>query len=332
MTPAKFIQKRSGDWRALEKELNKLEYSMDVFVEADRFNRFARLYRAVCTDYSLAQAYRLPEETREFLENLVARGHSVLYSFPRNRLRDFWHFISYTVPVSIFKDKYVWVCQLTFFGFFFLTAFMAYNSQAFAETIVDPAVLERYVEMHAEREPGESELFFTGSAFYIWNNVSIDLTTFCLGILGGVGSLLLIIFNSVSLGTIIGYLLNSPASVNIWCWIQAHGPFELYAIGLSGGAGFRIGFALIAANGRERLRAMRDEAEASIPTIALACVFTFLAAFIESGIGPLNCAVPVVNLVKKGLMFGCSLFIFAYIYVMGGFYTWQDYQLQRRSR
>lgn len=330
MTPARFIQKRASDWRALELELNYLEYRMDVFVDAERFNKFTRLYRAVCTDHSLALAYRLPEETREFLENLVSRGHSILYSVPRNRLRDLWHFISYTIPTTVFKDKYVWICQCTFFGLFFLTGIMAYDSEAFATAIVGAEVLEASVDAHANREPGEQKLFLTSSAFYIWNNVSIDLITFCLGILGGVGSFVMVIFNSVYLGTIIGHMLNSAASSSIWCWIQGHAPFELYAIGLSGGAGFRIGFAMIAAGGRERLRAMRDEAFASIPTISLACVFTFMAAFIEAGIGPLNCSIGYVSLLKMGIMLICALFIFIYVYVLGGLHTLRELRARRQ--
>jgi uncharacterized membrane protein SpoIIM required for sporulation len=158
---------------------------------------------------------------------------------------------------------------------------------AFAEEVVGRATLHDFQEMHmqSQHEASAGDVA-AGSGFYIMNNVSINLSCFSLGILGGIGSLYIMIMNATYLGAVIGYLLNTPAASGILAWIPVHGPLELTAIGISAGAGMRIGLAFVLARNRPRLTALQEGAARAVPVIAGAVIFTFIAAFLEAFFGP----------------------------------------------
>jgi uncharacterized membrane protein SpoIIM required for sporulation len=304
LTPADFIQKRSDDWRELDRLINQMEFRRDRSVSSGEMLRFARLYRAVCTDLSLAGSFRLPKGVQSYLESLVSRGHSTLYAGRKTRSADVRRFFAETIPARVYGDIYVRICMALFFGGLFLCIGLAYQSSDFAVAVLGEDTAQEYREMHEGRaEEVSMGQVTTGATFYILNNVTIDILAFGSGILGGVGSLLILLFNAVYLGSILGYLLSIPeVAPHILSWIPAHAPFELTAVAMAAGAGFKIGFALVAPRGRERAFALREEARAAVPIIVAAALLTFFAAFLEAALGPAN--LPTMHKVLVG---GASL-------------------------
>jgi len=287
MTPAIFLSRRSPDWDELEQILPELERKRKRPV-ADLL-RFARLYRAVCTDLSVASAFRLSRGEQARLEDIVARGHAVLYSIPRRTFRDIKDYVFSFVPHAVRKDVFVKICLLIFYVPFFLCASLSYLSKPFAENVAGEAVLEAYREMHEKPETDVKLGDLVGaSGFYIANNIGLNLLTFGLGALFGIGSLFFCLYNAVFLGTIIGYLLSTPVRENILSWVAGHAPFELTAVGFSAAAGMRIGFALLAPGDRSRLLALREEAITSMPVLFCAASLTFFAAFLEAFLAPFH--------------------------------------------
>ncbi|MCB1325898.1 MAG: stage II sporulation protein M [Leptospiraceae bacterium] len=315
MTPAQFIQKRQPGWKELEALIDQMESAPDRSVPAAMQLRFGQLYRSACTDLSLSQAWRLPRELQLYLEGLVSRSHSNLYSQPRKRWNEVKQFFVETIPRLVFSDVNVRICTALFYVTFLLCGVLAFNSREFAADVVGESVLESYEQMHADMEEAELGDMIAGTGFYILNNVSIDLMTFGMGILGGIGSIFAVVFNAVHLGTVIGFLMTTPAGPNITRWVIAHAPFELTAIGISAGAGLRIGYSLISAGGRSRLRALREEARAAIPIIAAAALLTLIAGFIEAFLGP---AKEGIGLVLKYVVGALSVvFLILYFLVLG---------------
>ncbi len=314
MTPAEFIKKRSGDWKELTRLLDLMEYKMERSLAAKDILKFARLYRSACTDLSLAAAFRLPRESQEYLHALVSRGHDTLYSVRRNRAGDIKDFFLRRIPALVYKDVYIRICLLAFFVPFLVCMFMAYNSKSFSALVLGEARMQQYYEMHSKPPSGTSMGRSTyATSFYISNNVGIDLLIFGMGILGGVGSLFLTLFNAVFLGTVLGYLFSTPARDNILTWIMAHGPFELTAICFAAGAGLRIGYAFVAPGGRERMRALLEEARGAVPIITAAGLLTFSAAFLEAFIGPSKISLEYRMIVAAA----CAVFMIMYFGVTG---------------
>ena len=315
MTPAEFVARRSQDWAELESLLGRVNVRGDRSINGEELLRFAQLYRSACTDLSLATAFRLSRELEQRLEDLVARGHANLYTFRRNRWADVTDFFLRRIPFLVYTDRYVWICQVAFFLPFALCLYMSFQSPPFAERVVGAAKLQQAVEMHSKEKEGSSAgSAVAGTSFYIYNNVSIDLLVFGFGALGGVGSILLTLFNAVYLGCVIGYVVQSPSGANLLHFVMAHAPFELAAIGISAGAGLRIGLAFVAPAGRRRLRALTEEARFAVPVISAAAMLTTMAAVLEAFLGP----APVPLSVKMAVAGACLVFMVAYFGV-GGF-------------
>lgn len=311
MTPAQWIKKHSPEWDQLETLLS--DASVKHGRTPDRLRKVAELYRSVCTDLSLASVYRLPQQTTERIERLVSRSHTFLYSKGREPL-NLKTLIFKDIPRLVFTDRFAWGCVLLFYFVFFVSGIIGYYNRPFAASAVGEATLQQYIEMHAgERDEQTASGALAGTGFYVANNVSLCLLTYGIGILGGIGSLYMILFNGIHLGAVIGVLLNSPAREGILSWIFAHAPFELTAIGLSAGAGLRTGLAFVNPGGRRRLYAMAEEAKRSVPAIVSAAVLMFMAAGIEAFIAPLNVSLAL----KVGIGLTCILIMIVYFVVLG---------------
>lgn len=314
MTPANFVRKRMGEWRELESLLAQIEDRRDRSLDPDDMLRFARLYRAACTDLSLAEAFRLPGEMRLFLEDLVSRGHSNLYSFRKQRIATLRELFFEKIPALIYSDVFIRIALLTFYIPFALSLYLGYASRPFAVAVAGEAHLEQALEMHLEsRENPSAGDALAGTGFYIFNNTSLALICFSVGILGGVLSILVLLMNAVYIGALCGFLLTTPARDNILSWLPGHGPFELTAIAIAAGAGLRIGFSLIAARGRSRMRALREESQESIPAIAVAVLLLVVAAFLEAALAPAELPLPW----KLGVGGAATLLLIAYFGVYG---------------
>lgn len=316
MTPAQFIQRRTPDWRALERLLDRMDVRADRKLAPEEFLTFGRLYRSACTDLSLSGAWRLPRHVQLYLEDLVSRSHSHLYAFHnRRRLSEIKAFFLDLIPRSVFSDRYVRICLLAFYLPFFASIYLGFHSRPFVVALVGEAQMEAFEEMHtSERENPEPGEMIAGTGFYVWNNAGIAILTFGVGILGGVLSLTMVLFNSIYLGAIMGFLLTTSAAENILSWIPGHGPLELTAIAFAGAAGLRVGFSFVASGGRRRLRALREESAAAVPVLVASVVMLFIAAFLEATLAP---AVFPVS-VKFAVGGATLLLLIAYFGVYGG--------------
>ncbi|MEQ9365064.1 MAG: stage II sporulation protein M [Leptospirales bacterium] len=272
-----------------------MDVRRDRKLAPEEFLIFGRLYRSACTDLSLSGAWRLPRHVQLYLEDLVSRSHSHLYAFHnRRRLSEIKAFFLDLIPRSVFNDRYVRICLLAFYLPFFTSMYLGFQSRPFVVSLVGETQMEQFEEMHTrERENPEAGDMIAGTGFYVWNNAGLAILTFGVGILGGVLSLVMVLFNAAYLGAIMGFLMTTPAAENILSWIPGHGPFELTAIAFAGAAGLRVGFSFVASDGRRRLRALREESAAAVPVLVASVVMLFIAAFLEATLAPAAFPIPV---------------------------------------
>src|SRR5205814_236136 len=76
--------------------------------------------------------------------------------------------------------------------------------------------------------------------------VRIGFQTFASGLLFGVGALFYLIYNGIFIGAFTGYIIDAGFATNFFSFTSGHSSFELLAICLSGAAGLKLGYALIA--------------------------------------------------------------------------------------
>lgn len=318
MRIAELLEKRRQGWLELERICDSLQGSRFPFVQrGSMVSRFSALYRAACTDLSMADQYQLPPATVEYLHRLVGRAHSQLYRsnpFAKNR---WFHYMFQIAPQSIFRDPCVKVAFVVFFGLFTLSAILAWSNDAFpgyAERILGEKKIEMMEKSFSRPLEGNFDHFLINSGYYIIHNTGIGLQCFALGPLI-LPSLCALGFNAVDLGASFGYMARSEVEEGdvFFQFVTAHGVFELTAIALAAGSGLRLGVGLFATFGLRRLDSFRLNAERALPIIMASVVLFFMAAFTEGFISPS----PLPYLVKASVAIFSSGLLMYYFVVLG---------------
>jgi len=142
------------------------------------------------------------------------------------------------------------------------------------EHMYDPANDDRI-----GRDSGTDLMMF---GHYIMNNISIGFRSFASGLLVGIGSVLVLVSNGVMIGTVAGHLTGIGYGGPFWRFVVGHSAPELLAIVISGGAGMRLGFALIAPGQLGRVAALLAAGRIGARLILGVFVMLLAAAFIEA--------------------------------------------------
>jgi uncharacterized membrane protein SpoIIM required for sporulation len=132
--------------------------------------------------------------------------------------------------------------------------------------------------LHPRDVTSDADMF----GFYIYNNISIAFRTFAGGILGGVGSLLLLALNGVILGVSAGHIINKGFGSTFFPFVIGHSSLELTAIILSAQAGLLLGYRFFVTQGLSRAASVREAGREAVPLIAGAALMLVIAASIEA--------------------------------------------------
>lgn len=313
MKVVELLERRRKNWQELEQLCEQLQTpAAAAKLPPATMSRFAALHRSVCADLALADAYQLPQNTVQYLHRLVGRAHNQLYRTRNFDYASWSKMLLHDAPQAIFNDRCVQVMFCLFWGFFILSAWLAYSKTAwpeFAEQVLSTAGIEQLEEsfkapIDGTQRGGEDNLIM--NAFYINHNTTIGLQCFAWGLLV-IPGLLMTMFNAISLGAAFGYMARPdvPAGQNFFHFVTAHGPFELTAIVLSAGLGLRLGLAWMITGGLTRIDSLRKAGPEVMPMMCAAIIMFFMAAMIEGFLSP--SAAPywikaLVAIVSSGLL------------------------------
>jgi uncharacterized membrane protein SpoIIM required for sporulation len=330
MKVADFIATRHDQWQELERLCTALESRRMRRLGGGAVMRFAALYRAACADLALAESYQLPAKTVSYLHRLVGRAHNQLYRSRRFKARQWAHELCLAVPHRLYRDPFLRIAMVLFYGTFALSMLLGSSHSAFpdyAQRIAGPDALTAIEQMyedpptHVGREDvgsadgdgsgAQAGALMTG--FYLSHNTGIGLRVFAWGLLLGIGGLYETLFNGALLGAIFGHISTLPQRENFFHFVTAHGPFELTAIVLSAAAGMRLGFSMVATGGLTRRDALRRAGREAMPTIAAAMVLFALAALVEGFISPSTLSYEL----KAAVAAASSMLLMIYFVLLG---------------
>ena len=278
MKQSEFIQSQTKCWEKAEEAL---------LSKQETFN-FPATYRLLSHHLALAETRQYSNNLVEYLRQLVLQYHSRLYARKTNWFINLWRFYVSVFPVSVRENSaLVWLSSALFFLPLAITAififfypdtayyFISYEQLADVREMYNP---DNRVLGRERAEDGDWYMF----GFYLYNNTSIGFRTFAAGLLMGLGSAFLLLFNAVFIGVIAGYLINIGYSTTFFSFVSGHSSFELIAIALSGAAGFILGRALINPENYPRKKALQIAARKAMPVMQGAMTFFFIAALIEA--------------------------------------------------
>src|SRR5262245_713217 len=150
MNVSEILDHRQGNGEELRRLCGLLESNKRTRLTPDVMTRFASLYRAACADLALADAYHLPPGIVQYLHQLVARAHNQLYRSRQFTTRVWFHEMFYRVPRRLFRDKYLWLSFVLFFGFGVASYFLARFVPEFAQAAIPADQRESMEQMYAQ--------------------------------------------------------------------------------------------------------------------------------------------------------------------------------------
>jgi uncharacterized membrane protein SpoIIM required for sporulation len=278
-----FKKLREPQWSIFEKLLIKLDRKKKTGT-----GEFPELYRRICQDLNIARANNFDSHLIERLNKLTLRGHQFLYKPAQFSFKKLVQFLVFSFPYAIRKEiKLVLVSSILFVGSLVSIFYYIRNNPEFIYSIIDLQTIrsiERNYDPDSEsfhRHRGnetDAEMF----GFYILNNISIDFRTFAGGALLGIGSLFILILNSVYIGAIAAHIVNIGFSETFFPFVVGHSSFELSAMILVSVAGFKLGWSIIVPGRYSRRQAFKMAAYRAIPIVYGSVLMTFLAAIIEA--------------------------------------------------
>jgi len=256
-------------------------------------SRFAGLYREVASDLARARTYGGSPELVYLLEREVGAGHNLLYRPARRSWRMLKEWLTAGFPALVRRR---WVPIAVAAALFYGPAVATY-----AAVRLDPDLSRQLVGaemMSRAEEAAEKEAAGHGyvevsdammpmmSSQIISNNVQVTFAAFAGGILAGLGTILALVFNGVSLGAAAGVFANHGQSLHLWTFVVGHGAIELTAICIAGGAGLWMGSALLLPGRRTRGEVLVQRGSEAVSLIGGTTMMLIVAGMIEGFISP----------------------------------------------
>ena len=286
-----FIVRHEAEWLAFEQWLDA-RAARPRRARADRGWRgladedVPAAYRRVCQQLGLARRRGYSPQLVARLQELMQRGHAVMYRPPLPRWQRMFEFFLADMPRLVRAEAGVMWASLALFAIPLVVAFV--GVQVKPELIHTVMGAQQVAEMEAMYDPeaarlgraAESDLMMFGH--YIFNNISIGLRTFASGLLAGVGPVLTLAFNGVIIGGVAGHLQAAGHGEPFWRFVAGHAAFELSAIVIAGGAGLRLSLDLIAPGRRRRVDALVEGGRRGARLCLGVFVMLVAAAFIEA--------------------------------------------------
>lgn len=244
---------RRDNWSRLTALLAQCETRGLQALSPEQLRELSHLYRAASGDLSLARAQGR-EDLAGYLNQLVARAHSQVYSRRTDRRPRLGHFFGAVVPRTFRRCRPFWLCSLAILVAGGTLGYVATRANpAWAEIFVSPGmrtVLEEFVH---EQSPagayfagGAASLGGSGlSGYLMTNNIQVALLCFAAGISFGLGTFYILARNAVMLGSVLGLGAYYGKLTLLAAVVAPHGVVELSAVVIAGAGGLRLGYALI---------------------------------------------------------------------------------------
>jgi uncharacterized membrane protein SpoIIM required for sporulation len=241
----RWLRKRRAHWERLEGLLTGLRGRPLSSLDHASLRELAQLYRQAAADLAFVREVDESRRLAEYLNELLGRAHNLLYVNRRSGLAGAGRFFRETFPRTVRETAPLALVSAALFALAALAAAVAtHRDPAFARLLLGDVMMEKI----------ESRTMWTGSivalkplasSAIMRNNISVALATAGSGILAGLPTLLLMIFNGLLLGTIGAACGESGMALPFWSFVAPHGVLEITAIFLAGAAGLEIARGLL---------------------------------------------------------------------------------------
>ena len=263
-----------------------LEFEQAIFgKQLKNPDELASLYTQLVNDLSYAQTYYPKSKTVLYLNNLAAKAFQKIYKTKRQDTNRFVYFWKTEVPLIVYEyRRYVAYAFIVFLSFVAIGALSAEFDDAFIRLVLG----DHYVNLTLENiEKGDPVAIYKsgsnwGSAFGITlNNLYVGITSFVLGIFGGLGTGYILMENGIMLGSFQYMFVKEDVFWESVRGIWIHGAMEIFAIVIEGAAGFILGASILFPKTFSRMTSFKRGVKIGVKILISTFPFTIAAGFLE---------------------------------------------------
>jgi uncharacterized membrane protein SpoIIM required for sporulation len=287
MKEIKFIEQNKDKWKRFEKLYREKNTNPD---------ELGKLFIEITEDLSYARTYYPKRSVRVYLNYLAQKVFTGLYKLQKQSFRQFFRFWTISLPLELYRArKHILYSFLIFVIAALAGVFSTADDLSFANLILGDYYIEKtneYIEngnpMAVYQQQSELPMFLQ----IFFNNIQIAFITFALGILLGIGTVFILVYNGIIIGTFQSYFYFKGLQTGLatakallftsFSVIWLHGAFEICSIIIAGAAGLTLGSGLMFPDTWSRIHSLQIAAKRGIKIMLGLFPFILFAAIIES--------------------------------------------------
>ncbi|MBR8831865.1 MAG: hypothetical protein N5P05_002152 [Chroococcopsis gigantea SAG 12.99] len=293
MNIQRWLARREQDWKRLDQLLTLTQKKGVKSLQSGQICELASLYRSVSGDLARAQTQKAGDSIVRDLQQLTSRGYSLIYQGQRKQewlavkkfflwglpqaLRENWLYIAVATLITFLSGSIAW--------------WYSWHDPAFMELIVPQDLIHKVRDEHQLWMGSILGSEPIASSSIMQNNIRVAFNAIAGGIIGGIGTVIVLVYNGLLLGAIAALVGQNGLAFPFWAFVFPHGALELPAIFIAGGAGLLIGKALLLPGIYRRVDAIKYYGNRAAKLVFGIVPLLIVAGIIEGFISP-NPAIP----------------------------------------
>lgn len=287
-TGVRFVALRQPTWESFRQRVTDIEQRGLKRLSGSELTKFAAQYRATAADLARARTYGVDPRVLRYLERIVGMGHNALYGFQGVRRLPLKHLLFSELPAATYRARRLIAAAMIIFVVSGTVGFQMVRQQPdiIYEIMPDGMIQRAEIgasEVAAGRGYAQSPSPYLPivASSIITNNIQVAFAAFAFGITAGIGTVVVLLFNGLFFGAVLGMFANYGLAGWLLTFIAGHGVLELTAIFIASAAGLLIGKAILAPGDIARRDALTVQGREAIKLVASAASLLLLAGVIE---------------------------------------------------
>ncbi|MFI5203814.1 MAG: stage II sporulation protein M, partial [Flavobacteriales bacterium] len=282
MKETSFIEQNKEKWKKFENMYRSGTGNPD---------ELSRLFIEITEDLSYSRTHYPKRTVRVYLNGLAQQVFTSLYKIRNYPLRRFAQFWTKSLPLEVYRmQRDILFALIVFLIAAAIGVVSTADDISFARVILSNEyinVTEQNIQNNDAMAIYKSGGEFSSFIQIFFNNIQVAFLTFISGILFGIGTLFIVLYNGVMVGTFQSYfyfkgmLIKKALLYSTFLTIWIHGAFEISAIVLAAAAGFTLGRAIMFPGTLTRLQSLQLGARRGLKMMVGLSFFILIAAILE---------------------------------------------------
>ncbi|MCL1786453.1 MAG: stage II sporulation protein M [Defluviitaleaceae bacterium] len=290
MTEATFITKNENAWKSLESLNHQVAKSGVRALAPEEVKEFARLFRLASHHLAYVKTHFPQSHMLPYLNRVVGVTHNYFYVRQSRAVSDIRGYFTHTFPRAVRETYRFWVLATALFvlGMLFAGGYVAADLSRLHD-IMPPGFghfdVTEVPDLGDGAVPWEYSLM---AATITTNNITVTFNAIAGGLLAGLGTAFILIYNGLIVGGLFGFFHSAGANMTVaYALVLPHGVIELAAIFLSGGCGLMLAKGLLIPGEYTRRQALVMQGKKAATLIPGIVAMLVVAGIIEGYFTPL---------------------------------------------